>query len=244
MKVVISSLVFAAVAIAAVVAAPTLTEGQLPEAGPVGHQIVREKRSSYGVPYLAPAPCASASYSAIPPSYHAGPVQHAAYAPHGYGYGAPQYREVDEEQEMMSFSDMDAFMSEHVPMARYGYQAPAVAHYGGGVAALGAGVPAVAGLGGIAGHLVAPSASGPVFGVFPNAKTGGCSVPLLLSCSPTVVPGRIVNGQPQYAQAHDAYRGVDEQMHHQLHEQAEDHSDHELSSLSSGHEAAQVNMHQ
>lgn len=41
-------------------------------------------------------------------------------------------------------------------------------------------------------------AAGPAVGVFPNAKVGGCAVPLLLSCAPNVVSGHLVH-QPSYA---------------------------------------------
>lgn len=41
-------------------------------------------------------------------------------------------------------------------------------------------------------------AAGPAIGLFPNAKVGGCAVPLLLSCSPNVVSGHLAH-QPSYA---------------------------------------------
>ncbi|XP_049867247.1 uncharacterized protein LOC126367661 [Pectinophora gossypiella] len=184
-----------------VVRAAPLTPGESPAEAMVAvpHQFYREKRSSYA-PYYAPAPCGAA------PAYIA-PVHHAAYAPH-YGYAAPSlphYRNV-EDQEMMSFSDMDAMpqqmladhmMAEHVPLARYAYGAPALPvsspHYE---------AAAIAGLGAGAG-----AASGPAIGVFPNANVGGCSVPLLLSCSPSIRSGHIVKTQQPYG---EAYRGVDE----------------------------------
>ncbi|XP_041977847.1 uncharacterized protein LOC121732118 [Aricia agestis] len=38
--------------------------------------------------------------------------------------------------------------------------------------------------------------SGLAYGVFPNANTGGCGMPLLVSCSPNVVQGRLVKAEP------------------------------------------------
>lgn len=40
--------------------------------------------------------------------------------------------------------------------------------------------------------------AGPTVGLFPNAKVGGCAVPLLLSCAPNVVSGHLVH-QASYA---------------------------------------------
>lgn len=223
MQAVISACQFAALT-ALATAAPALIQGQLPQDNSTPEQqqqFYREKRSSYPATFYAPAPCASAgipAYAPLPalapgPAYQvnlAPSLHHSApIAPQGLGYGIPQYRDADEQHEMMQFSDMNQMMSEHVPKARYGY-----------------GAPAAGALSGVGGQLLAPAvAAAPSIGVFPSGSTGGCSVPLLLSCSPSVVPGRIVHthgpqsygaGAAVVSGAHDAYRGVDE--HHDLHE--------------------------
>ncbi|CAH0406391.1 unnamed protein product [Chilo suppressalis] len=53
-------------------------------------------------------------------------------------------------------------------------------------------------LGGASGvHLA--GAGGPAVGVFPHAKVGGCAIPLLLSCSPSVVQGSLAKSHSSYA---------------------------------------------
>ncbi|KAG7307532.1 hypothetical protein JYU34_007737 [Plutella xylostella] len=176
-----------AMAVQALAAPAPPAPSATPAASP---QPVREKRSSYGGYGAAPvsyaqAPCGSAPIAVAAPSTYAINVPaHGSYGyqPHhapAYGsYGAPAYSSHGygqhyrdgsmEEEEMMSFPDMD-----HMSMARsYGYAAP---QYGAGPGAV---------------------------GLFPNANVGGCAVPLLLSCSPRVVQGRMVHHQqphqPQY----------------------------------------------
>lgn len=232
MQAVISACVLA-VLFTVATAAPTLIQGQLPQDSPTPEhqqQLHREKRSSYPTTYYAPAPCASAGISAYAPlpavapsaayQLNLGPALHhsAGIASNGFGYGIPQYRDADEQHEMMQFSDMD-----HVPMARYGYGAPVASPYAVAPASIANGVA----LSGVGGQLLAPgAAAAPSIGVFPSGSTGGCSIPLLLSCSPSIVSGKIVKAhaqQPYGAGAalatsvHDGYRGVDE--HHELHEQ-------------------------
>lgn len=234
MQAVISACVFAVLATVAV-AAPGLIQGQLPQDFPTPEQqqqFYRYIRSSYPTAYYAPAPCASAGVPAYAPLPAAAPAtayqvnlapplhNSAAIAPHGFGYGIPQYRDADEQHEMMQFSDMDHMISEHVPMARYGYGAPVAGPYG----AASAGIAHGAAVSGVGGQLLTPAAAAaPAIGVFPTGGTGGCSVPLLLSCSPTIVSGKIVQAHAQQsygagagAGAHDAYRGVDE--HREFHE--------------------------
>lgn len=205
MKTAILVVVLVAVATAAPV---EKTEAKTPAAPVVKtEQLLRGKRSSYGAVYSPP--CAAAQTSYLAPGYgipslaqHSsyGYNQHAAY-PGVASYGGPHYRADDqfsEDGEMMSFSDMD-----HMAMARsYGYDAPA-AQYGG--------------------HVYGPSvSSGPAVGVFPNAHASGCNVPLLLSCSPSIVAGKIVHQQgyggssygvvPASGAGAIGYRGVDERM--------------------------------
>ncbi|XP_022820071.1 uncharacterized protein LOC111352013 [Spodoptera litura] len=138
------------------------------------------------------------------------------YLPHSiphYGY-PPHYRNV-EDPEMMQFSDMDQFMPGqmpgHVPMARLG---------GYGVAA---GVSPIAGIGG---RVLGQAGAGTTLGVFPNANVGGCGVPLLFSCSPSIVSGQLVQSAPSHAVSAytaptNSYRLVDEPMQHHALEQHE-----------------------
>lgn len=211
-----------AVVLVAVAAAAPVEETK--EAKPVpavqAVPLLREKRSSYGAVYSPPCAAQVPLLPHLAPSYglpglasHGsyGYNPHAGYPPVGYG---PHYRaddQMSEDGEMMSFSDMD-----HVSMARsYGYGAPAAQH--GGYGAGGA---------------------GPAVGVFPNAHVSGCNVPLLLSCSPSVVPGRIVShggyggGVSVVAAGAGAgaggYRGADEHGHAPQDGPADDHREEHL----------------
>lgn len=236
MKAVILACVFA-ILTTVVTAAPALIQGQLPQDSPIPEQqqqLYRDKRSSYPPAFYAPAPCASAgipAYASLPAvapaaayQVNLAPALHhsAAITPNGFGYGIPQYRDADEQHEMMQVSDMDHMMSEHIPMARYGYGTPVASPYAVAPASIASG----AALSGVAGQLLTPAAAAaPSIGVFPAGSTGGCSVPLLLSCSPTIVSGRIVQTHTQQpygasaaaaTSAHNGYRGVDE--HREAHE--------------------------
>ncbi|XP_053625636.1 uncharacterized protein LOC128683747 [Plodia interpunctella] len=234
MKAVVSLCIFG---VALVAAAPTLKDGPVPQPREAAMyntqpQILREKRSQYpqaggyGSAYASPCGGIPLPLAPLPaplpaPSPYLQPTHgygHGYAAPHPYGYGVPHYRSDDMadmggEQEF--FPDMDNMMTEHIPMARYGgYGAAPVAHIGGGLAGLAQLAPA--------------GAAGPAFGVFPNANVGGCNVPLLLSCSPSIVPGKLVKsgygGGYAIAPA-NAYRVVDEPQaeshEEQLHEEHE-----------------------
>lgn len=246
MQAVISACVFATLT-AVGAAAPALIQGQLPQDSPTlgqQRQFYREKRSSYPAAFYAQAPCGSAGIPAYGPLPAAAPAYQVNFAPalhhsapivpHGFGYGIPQYRDAEEQNEMIQFSDMGHMMSEHVPMARYGYGPVGPASIASGAA-----------LSGMGGQLLAPAVSAaPAIGVFPGGSTGGCSVPLLLSCSPSIVPGKIVHNHAQSygagaSGAHDAYRGVDE--HHELQNSPEHPVVHEHISPSA-HES--LNVHQ
>lgn len=48
-------------------------------------------------------------------------------------------------------------------------------------------------------------AAGPTVGLFPNAKVGGCAVPLLLSCAPSVVSGHLAHQGSYVAPAASSY---------------------------------------
>lgn len=221
MKVVISVCTFAA-AVLAVAGAPAFQNVFFPDPSGI---VFRDRRSAYGGAYASP--CGAQLPLGPAGGYQLSPVHagygygggHAAYAAApSYGYAAPHYR-ADEagETEILNFSDMEPGMTEHMPMARYGGYGAAVA-------------PAapVAHAGGYGGQLAPAVASGPAYGVFPNANVGGCNVPLLLSCSPSIVPGRLVKssgygggygGGAVVAAAGNAYRGVDDQIHQDLHEE-------------------------
>lgn len=142
--------------------------------------------SGYGAaPLVASAPCAGAG--------PVGPI--ALYlSPHG-GVG-PNYREDEHKEET----------AEH---ARSYYDSPA-----------GMSVAAATGLKGSVAvpaslALAAAPGIGSAVGLFPNAKVGGCAIPLLLSCAPNVVSGHMAqhNAYPAAYRAHEA-----EHKHHQMRE--------------------------
>ncbi|CAG4988794.1 unnamed protein product [Parnassius apollo] len=56
------------------------------------------------------------------------------------------------------------------------------------------------------------STSSGAVGLFPNANTGGCAIPLLLSCSPSVVSGTLAKGHSSYSAP--SYRSMDEFRYH------------------------------
>lgn len=212
--------------------APALSMGQVPGivVDPRLTDYYRDARSQYPQ-YVSPCAAAAAAASAPIPAIAPAAAYQLNIAPyHGYpqvsqhyGYGIPQYRsaEMESDHEIMGYSDMDRMMSEQVPMARYAYAAPAAAH--------------------AAYAPVSPATSGPVFGVFPNANTGGCNVPLLFSCTPSVVPGHVVPSQGHYNAAADSYRGVEPLAHHDSHESVEP-TVHE--NLSPAHESSHSKVNQ
>ncbi|KAJ8725776.1 hypothetical protein PYW08_003959 [Mythimna loreyi] len=226
MKSIVFSGVFAVIVLS-VAGAPSGTfEGEQPRY--VNKQQVeeflRERRAPYLPQYVSP--CASASAVQVPvssvpvatfsaPSYQAVPQ---------YGYVAPHYRTVDEQDtELLGFSDMDTHG--HVPMARLGgYGASGISGISSGISGIS---PALSGVGS---RVLTQATSGTALGVFPNANVGGCSVPLLFSCSPSIVPGHVVESQGHAAPAYsaiaasgagasaDSYRLVDESAQHETHD--------------------------
>ncbi|XP_072944353.1 uncharacterized protein [Epargyreus clarus] len=188
----------------------------------------RAKRSSYGNMYMSP--CAAAAASAPIPAYAPAMSSAALYSSAGqtagpysysqayqtvpshkvassyYSYGRPSYRseeDLENDQEIMDFSDMNHAAAAHMPMARmnsYSYEAAPIAQ-----------VVATAGSQG--------QATGQMVGLFPNANVGGCSVPLLVSCSPSIAQGQIVKARPYYGSGSSnqgsLYRVVDEHHHHE-----------------------------
>ncbi|CAG9783882.1 unnamed protein product [Diatraea saccharalis] len=76
-----------------------------------------------------------------------------------------------------------------------------------GVPALPAGGIAISG--GSAHGLAGIAAPGPAIGLFPNARVGGCNVPLLLSCAPNVVAGVLSEAHGYSA---PAYRNNEDEL--------------------------------
>ncbi|KAJ8722567.1 hypothetical protein PYW07_003747 [Mythimna separata] len=233
MKSIVFSGVFAAIVLS-VAGAPTF-EGEQPRY--VNKQQVeeflRERRAPYLPTYVSP--CASAStvqvpVSSVPVAAFSAPSYQGYAAVPQYGYGSPHYRTVDEaESELLGFSDMDTHG--HVPMARLGGYGNSGISGISGISGLSAGALSAGGS-----RVLTQATSGTALGVFPNANVGGCSVPLLFSCSPTIVPGHIVESQAHGASAYsgaaaigtsgasssgDSYRLVDEPAQHEQHEQQE-----------------------
>lgn len=257
MKVVISLCTLAASLLLVSGAPSGLLGDYIPEPVYYG-PMFRPRRSSYGSAYAAPCggslpilPSGGYGYGGGHGAYGGGlgfgAGAHGIGGGYGGGYGAPHYRADEADTEILNFSDSEQGMSEHQPMARYGgYGAGVVAAHGAGLGygALGSGLNLAAG----------PAiASGPALGVFPNANVGGCNVPLLLSCSPSIVPGRLVKsgyghgvGAASYGGgagvvvAAPAYRGTEEQpLHHEEH--PEDMSTH---SLEHSDDSTQTESHQ
>lgn len=227
----ITAYVFAVTALL-VASAPTTTKE--PSMNNEEQDILRDKRSQYGVPYISP--CNAAAASAPIPSYspyHVDftPMQ-AEYAVPHYGYTGPHYRSIDPtvvDQELLGFSDMEHVMSENLPMARYGtYGVPS--HPAGSMK-----------------PIVAPAHTNPTpaFGVFPSGNTGGYNVPLLFSCTPSIVQGQIVKTQPNYAYNPqvNSYRGVDDHLSGHVNRQEESGS-HEHSADTIIHDPSHVSLHQ
>ncbi|XP_039746657.1 uncharacterized protein LOC120624274 [Pararge aegeria] len=186
---------------------------------------MRGKRLNNNV--FAITPCAAAAAAAanlpVPRSQEAYanlvPAEASYYAPSAYdyatsGYAGNMYRMEDpyrDTREMLRFSDTN-FM-EQIPAARFAYRnAPATY------------MPIHSGMASL-NDQYKPAATGPAYGIFPNANTGTCSVPLLFSCSPSVVTGQMVKPETHvYGStplspgivsplSHpDGYRGVDDHM--------------------------------
>ncbi|XP_026724617.1 elastin-like [Trichoplusia ni] len=229
MKVILLAGVFAVVALS-VAGAPTYKEEEVPYANQrYLEDYLRQRRTPYGAGYVPPCAAAAASQLQVP--VYAAVPQYGV--PH-YGYSGPHYRSVEHQNdEILGFSDMDV-VPEPVQMARYG-------GYGG--AALG-GLPAggsPVGISSYGGHGLSSYSSGPALGVFPNARVSGCNVPLLFSCSPSIVSGHMMeshglgglgglagaggaSGAPLSALPAGlpgSYRIVDEPVHHEAHVQQE-----------------------
>ncbi|XP_021185027.3 uncharacterized protein LOC110372558 [Helicoverpa armigera] len=184
MKVILLSGVFAVVALT-VSGAPTYSEGNQPRYVQQMEEYPRDRRSHYAAQLVSP--CAAANsiqvpVSSVPVAAFASP-SYQAYSVPQYGYAVPHYRSVDEqlESELLGFSDMDQGMQGHMPAARLGgYGAVSSGGVSPGLSAASLG-----------GRILTQATSGTALGVFPNANVGGCSVPLLFSCSPSIVSGHM-----------------------------------------------------
>ncbi|CAH0604829.1 unnamed protein product [Chrysodeixis includens] len=223
MKAVLLAGVFAVVALSVAGAPATYKEDEVPYVNQrYLEEYLRQRRTPYGGGFVPP--CAAGAGGSLQVPLYAAVPQYGV--PH-YGYSGPHYRNTEQQNdEILGFSDMD-IVPEHMQMARYG-------GYGG--AALG-GLPS-AGISGYGGHGLSSYSSGPALGVFPNARVSGCNVPLLFSCSPSIVPGHMmdshglggvgglggIGGAPLTALPAglpESYRIVDEPVHHEAHEQHE-----------------------
>lgn len=159
----------------------------------------REKKSTgYGVPSgggslygpapAAPAPCASASMpaQASPVAFYLAPAGHLPSPALHYRFGN------ENDGEVMEFEERDASSAlnhlDHSQARSYGAYGP--------------------GAGGLEVLPVQAASAGPAIGLFPKANIGGCAIPLLLSCAPSVTSGKLLpqkTQQPTYAAAAPAY---------------------------------------
>ncbi|CAG4988789.1 unnamed protein product [Parnassius apollo] len=163
---------------------------------------LRDKRSNYGYPYVSPCAAASSPVPSIAPpvSYQLNldPVQqYMRPYTYGYNYHYPHYRSVDQnENELLSFSDVDHVNSDSAPLGTEGLPAYYPEE------------PRIA----VINPQVAPAQSFASFGVFPYINPSALNVPFVLSCSPSIVQGQMVQAQPQYYtgyRAPDIHRNVD-----------------------------------
>ncbi|KAG6452721.1 hypothetical protein O3G_MSEX007749 [Manduca sexta] len=219
---------FVIVALAAVVAS-TPTEHEARTNQQYKQDLFRDKRSEYGIQYVSPCAAAAAAASLPPfgPPYHHDVPIHGGYVVPHYGYGGPHYRSVEplEEQELHGFSDVDHITQDHMPMARYGAYGTAPAHIG---------------------PMPIPAPGPAAYGVFPNANSGGCNVPLLFSCSPSIVQGRIVQAQPHqhvsspFDASANLYRVVMD-PHMGAHENGQEEAAHDHTGAT--HEPSHISLH-
>uniref|UniRef100_A0A2A4K1I0 VM domain-containing protein n=1 Tax=Heliothis virescens TaxID=7102 RepID=A0A2A4K1I0_HELVI len=244
MKVILLSGVFAVVALT-VAGAPAYSEGNQPRYVNQQHmeEYPRDRRSHYAAQLVSP--CAAANsiqvpVSSVPVAAFAAP-SYQAYSVPQYGYAVPHYRSVDEqlESELLGFSDMDQSMQGHMPAARLG---------GYGAVSSGGVSP---GLSAAGGRILTQATSGTALGVFPNANVGGCSVPLLFSCSPSIVSGHMAESHGHVASAYggavsaagaaSSYRLVDEAMQQAV-DSHEQHDEDMLTNehISQNHESSHI----
>lgn len=193
-------------------------------------EYLRGKRLNNNV-YTVIPPCAAAAAAAAnlaaartPEAFTNFAPQARYYMPSAYdfansGYAENMYRNEDpysDNREVMRYSDSN-FVDQISPARLALRTAPA--SYGSSYS------------GGLNGQYNSPGYSGPAYGIFPNANTKPCNVPLLFTCSPSVVTGHVVrpetqgyaspmsisSGIPGLSSHPDAYRGVEEQNVQRIH---------------------------
>lgn len=187
-------------------------------------EYLRGKRLNNNV-YTVIPPCAAAAAAAAnipaartPEAFTNFAPEARYYMPSALDFANSRYAEnmfrmddpYSDNREMMRYSDTN-FMDQ-MSAGRLDWQRTAPASYGSSYT------------GNLNGHYTSPGYSGPAYGIFPNANPKPCNVPLLFTCSPSVVTGHMVRpesqvyGSPvsissgiQGLSSHaEAYRGVDE----------------------------------
>ncbi|XP_045491519.1 uncharacterized protein LOC123691262 [Colias croceus] len=214
---VVSILVF--VFATSVAGAPTIITSIPTYSDEVNRQILRDKRSKYGHGYYSYG-AASSPIAAYTPYQIGMPVQ-SYLNPYTYGYqtltpscGRGYYRTegYHNDQEIMSYSDKE---HEHQPPSRNAMDPAETASINQITPLSPSSMPSI-------GQLVNPT-SGQAYGVFSNVQNVGCNVPLLFSCSPSIVPLRMrPSPQMGYGYGPYGYRGVEDisyEPHRSFHEE-------------------------
>lgn len=172
--------------------APIDTEDEAPDTVILNRipqeDINRDKRSKF----VYMPPCAAASPPApnyAPDNYHYNiphqPYQASYAMPQNYAYPTPHYRSdlMEVEPEMLRFSDMDD-MPEQLPLPRYVAYAPGSPHV---------------------------EIHPPIIAQTPHVS--GCNIPLIFSCTPSVVSAKLAPQQTYYTSpVSNSYRGVNDQF--------------------------------
>ncbi|CAH2073568.1 unnamed protein product, partial [Iphiclides podalirius] len=171
-----------------------INNGPVKEALPVMDQVdLRDKRSGYGGLHVSPCAAASSPVPSFAPAsayqFNMAPAQyHRPYNPYNYNAhhynNYPHYRTEHDENELLSFSDMNHIGSDNVPVGIEGLNLPY--NYPGDLRTA------------ILNSPLAPVQGLPSFGAFPYSNPNALSMPFLFSCSPSIVPGQMVHAQPQY----------------------------------------------
>ncbi|KPJ06213.1 hypothetical protein RR48_14655 [Papilio machaon] len=152
----------------------------------------RDKRSSYTIPYVSP--CAASSLPMVP-SYHMNlpPVQNYL-RPHYYNYNYPRYRSIDPNE--MNLLNMDMYRSAQNAQGSI------------------EGMPSDLNKPGITilnSHNYAQAMPNmPAVGLFPYVNPDPMHVPLLITCTPSIAQGQMVQPQMQHNIFHsDGFRNTE-----------------------------------
>ncbi|XP_038215290.1 uncharacterized protein LOC119834846 [Zerene cesonia] len=211
--------IFVFVFATSVAGAPTIITSIPKHLQEENRQILRDKRSKYGLGYYSYG-AASSPIAAYSPYQMNIPVQNYL-NPYAYGYqtlypgcGRGYYRSqaYHNDQEMMSFSDKE---HEHQPASRNVMDTAETTSINQITPLSPSSMPSI-------GQLMTPT-NGPAYGMFSNVQNVGCNVPLLFSCSPSIVPLRM-RSSPQmgYGYGPYGYRGVEDmsyEPHGSFHEE-------------------------